>query len=451
MADAFISSPTTGLLQYNDAVSPVMTSAELINDGHQLLVDGYGQYYLKDGHAYVDDEPFSQPDRELDVAATIEFTNGTSVALTASDIISFRSTMDIGSGFPYMQTPVGKYTLVLNNADRRWDAGSTYLGTATLDGAVVSLSVGAKNEIDVYQYSDFGVFIIDTVDNQDHMTTVTVSGNDFMGNRALTPYVDFTAGEYEIVMEGGDEVGGVTFDMIMARACSQAGVTYESGWSAIKNTKYRGFPWKPTLPADVTCRDVFGWLAAIAYRGSGSTRYNAMFNPSGVLVYRSKATHVVPRSQYFTLTGNMPYRVETHAELTATYTYGSENEYVVKDTDVPESTEVAFYSQYYEFAIDMCPWWIENDVPEDEETEQIAFLNDFLDTIRGRTGAVLDWVGRPNCLVGDELSVQRRDGNTALVPILQQEITFGPGLRFTSGCDFSAYTEHDIYSGTWKA
>lgn len=470
MADAFSVDLNTGRLMFDDNAPPFFVQPELINAATRLLVDGYGAYSLLSGNVWVEGSGFAQPSRELSASGAITLIDGTVITLTGDDIVSYQTNFDVGSNAPIGATPSATIALQLANDDRRWDYGGSEIGIKTLDGAIVTLQMSSycavsdadfivtPNIIDGellmtgdgeeslfavtdgeliytgdnaytvedgdltvtddlylwgYQYMDAGVYVIDKIDNQQHLPYITLSGSDYMGNYMMTEYVD-------------DNTYPATYQTIIEDVCDQAGVTLKSGNIPFYNSTITVKPVMPTGKI-TTCRDVAGWVAALA----GA---NAVINTDGELEVRAidDVGERISPARYIKLTTNndfasMNYTVRLYEysapvdtpPLEKTYSLnGAAPYYIIDIRDNP----YLFYGN------------ANNQTILDNRLNLVALW------IFARHSARIEWAGSDTISPLDTVTVELLNGNEILVGATQHMTRFDMGLSMETGCDLPSVT-----------
>jgi len=408
---------TTGILTFDDTDAPYPITSKLVNDGLELIINGYGHYYIKDGVAYVDGNPFVQTDRKLTVIGSIYLVSGDTFLLATEDIVRFSVYTDIGQALPIGATPTASLVLSLNNLAGKWNIDGPVLNGRNLDGATVSLKLGAMNESDTYEFFSLGLFIIESVDNQEQNPVITIKGSDYMGNKMMTQYVD-------------EMTYPTTYGEIIADACLQAGVTLET-----TTYVFYGEPIStaPALPEGATCRDVVGWIACLI-------RANAFISRDGGVIVRPMLSvaseKTIDASRYIQLNVN-------NFPLCTNFTMS------IYPVGAPADTSPRTFSygiggpdgRVYQLEVRNNPYIFHAD--GDAVNDGIAQLTGFIGywmVTRG-SGRVA-WHGDEGLLICDTVDVEKTNGHIIRLGVLQQRIEYGPetGLIFESGCDLSGIT-----------
>ncbi len=466
---AFTVDLDTGLLSFDDTIPPYFVQPELINTRLDLLVDGYGVYSLVNGNVLIEGSGFAQPSRILSASGTMTLTDGTIITLDPEDIVAYQTNFDAGQ-VPIGTTAAATFSLTLANDDRRWDYGGEELGTKSLDGAIISLQMSAYRAIEnddfivtpdiidgeltltgdgeeslfsivdgelvytgdntyiitdgiltvtddlyVWGWQDMplGVFVVDKIDNQQHIPALTLSGSDYMGNRMMTAYVD-------------NNTYPATYQTIVADACTQAGVTLKAG--AIPSGA-SSIAIKPILPTGkaTTCRDIVGWISALA----GA---NALINTDGLLEVRAidDTGERVDPARYVKLTTNnnfasMNYEIRLYEyaapmdtpPLTKTYALNGDAPYYI--VDIRDNPYL-----YYGNA--------NNQTILDNKINLVALW------VMARHSALMEWTGSETISPLDTMTVELLNGAEIKVGVTQHLVRFDTGLGMESGCDLPTVT-----------
>lgn len=535
---AFTVDLDTGELLFDDNVPPYFTQPELINSNLDLLIDGYGVYSLLTGNVFVEGSGFSQPSRILSAVGTLTLIDGTVIVLTGDDIVSCQTSFDVGQEVPIGATPSTTIKLVLANDDRRWDYGGAEIGTKTLDGAIIyiemsaysaisdddfivtpsfsdwELSLTGDGEEDLfsivdgelvytgdnnyliedgslvtidelylwgYQYLPLGYFVVDAIDNQQHLPVVTLMGCDYMGNYMMHPYIDSNTypATYQAIVEDACDQAGVTLmpaDTVIVAADELEFMTYDImllvAWidkeiglvwehtttHALKrlirldpNDDGITFIWKsivvgeirtgaipfgsstiavaPVMPTGkiVTCRDIVGWIAMLA----GA---NAIINLDGELEVRALDDNgeLISPSRYITLTYNSDFASTNYT--IRLYEYGAPPSTAPLEKSYSLNGDVPYY------IIDIR----DNPYLFYESASNQSILDDRINLvalwIMDRHSARIEWAGSDTIKPLDTMLVEMLNGVEIKIAATQHYVKFDTGLIMESGCDLSTVT-----------
>lgn len=411
MADAYSVDLTTGILSYDDANPPFSMTSKLFNNDLNLLCNGYGHYYIDDGMAKVDDDPFSQADRELTVRGSITSLAGDHTDLDSTDIIGVQTYIDIGKVFPIGATPSASMQLILSNVNRQWDGFN-------LDGSEVEIELGAKNESDAYEYFSLGIFVIERVDSQEGNPVIIIQASDYMSNKMMKEWAD-------------PRIYPRTYGEIVQDACNQAGVTISSAAFTYNDETIST---QPTFPDRIiTCRDIVGWIAELSCSNAFINRdgelqirlmtYTDDDNSLRTSLYYKTNTDSFPISNQFLLnaypygapSGTLPLAVVGVSGVYDPRAYTSEvsgNPFLMYSDGTTFNYEIALRMS------DACFWML------------------------FRASGRVSWHGNAENEICDTLTVKKLNGSDFKIGTLQQRIGFSAetGLVFETGCDLAGTT-----------
>lgn len=400
---------STGVLTYDDATYPAVP--KMVNDD-ELMISGWGDFYESNSTAYVDDSPFTQPSRTMHIKATVTLRDNTVINLGDADCVRFQSASDTGPMFLFGANPVATYSLALANADRRWDAGSSLLGSRSLDGADVMVELGAEDANETPQYVAMGRFLVDAVDNQSYNTVVTISGCDYMGNKMMTEFVDISS-----------YPPGRTKSDVALLACSLAGVSCDV--SALAYTD--GEIVKPTFSSKVTCRDVVGWIAqmsqgAVYIDGAGVLRFFSHFFHTPTYIYPA---------QYMTITTSLPFYGYNYRLLATTY--GGATTYDVTYEPIPGAP-------FYLFSITLSPFMpIDANIVTRLTEEYIESAGLLISVL---TSGYVAWRGGGFIAPTSQILVAKTSGETITFKAMQNRVSFDGSLTCETGYDANSLTKN---------
>ena len=342
---------------------------------------------------------YNKQTRTLSLRGVITRSDGTQISLTTDDILAYTISESSGSeGLPLGSTEAASFSLTISNVGKGYTPNQ-------FDNAEVHMEVGIKNANGTIDYSAFGVWYVCEVSAPEQSVSIDLSGYDALATLFEATYTD-TASAYP-----------TTLGSIATAICASAGIQLTT--AAFRNADI-AVQKKPDWGDEPTLRTIIGYISACA----GGFARIARGGKLEIMSYCDGAAYAIDSDLYSTLT-----RVN-----------GSDfrfNALEVKDagSDAEEET-------YTRYAIDTTltdnPT---NTIRIEDNPLFTAGVAESVKTILAGlsfSAVSVSWVADPAVRIGDKLTVTDTSGNTLLLLINSQSITFAGGMSATSECNLPA-------------
>lgn len=342
---------------------------------------------------------YNKQTRTLSLRGAITRSDGTQISLTTDDILAYTISESSGSeGLPLGSTEAASFSLTISNVGKGYTPNQ-------FDNAEVHMEVGIKNANGTIAYSAFGVWYVCEVSAPEQSVSIDLSGYDALATLFEATYTD-TASAYP-----------TTLGSLATAICASAGIQLST--AAFRNADI-AVQKKPDWGDEPTLRTIIGYISACA----GGFARIARGGKLEIMSYCDGAAYAIDSDLYSTLT-----RVN-----------GSDfrfNALEVKDagSDADEET-------YTRYAIDTTltdnPT---NTIRIEDNPLFTAGVAESVKTILAGlsfSAVSVNWVADPAVRIGDKLTVTDTSGNTLLLLINSQSITFAGGMSATSECNLPA-------------
>lgn len=342
---------------------------------------------------------YNKQTRTLSLRGVITRSDGTQISLTTDDILAYTISESSGSeGLPLGSTEAASFSLTISNVGKGYTPNQ-------FDNAEVHMEVGIKNANGTIDYSAFGVWYVCEVSAPEQSVSIDLSGYDALATLFEATYTD-TASAYP-----------TTLGSLATAICASAGIQLST---AVFRNADIAVQKKPDWGDEPTLRTIIGYISACA----GGFARIARGGKLEIMSYCDGAAYAIDSDLYSTLT-----RVN-----------GSDfrfNALEVKDagSDADEET-------YTRYAIDTTltdnPT---NTIRIEDNPLFTAGVAESVKTILAGlsfSAVSVSWVADPAVRIGDKLTVTDTSGNTLLLLINSQSITFAGGMSATSECNLPA-------------
>lgn len=345
--------------------------------------------------------------RDLDIRGVVRKSDGSTVALTARNVVRYTSTAQTGAnGLPLGTSEAASYNLQIDNADHNFKS-------AEFDNAEVSVEIGIKDDTGHYAYQPFGKWFVETVDAPEQSVTMTLTGYDALASRFET--------EFDNSVSYPTTLGSLT--QSIART---AGVT-------LKSTNFLNSDQTVEEPPEIlrgtTARDMLGYIAACAAGFAKVDRSGRL----EIVSYGNSQQHSITPSLYTNL-GNSGGRDFGFNCLAVKF----EDSVLPKD----EKARSVVKADYTRYVVDPSIEDAPNNTIRVEGNPILtpSIASNVAVALRGLTAmpASVAWGGDPSVALGDTMTVTNLKGETVKMLVNEQSFTFDGGLSVTEGCNLPA-------------
>ena len=342
---------------------------------------------------------YNKQTRTLSLRGVITRSDGTQISLTTDDILAYTISESSGSeGLPLGSTEAASFSLTISNVGKGYTPNQ-------FDNAEVHMEVGIKNANGTINYSAFGVWYVCEVSAPEQSVSIDLSGYDALATLFEATYTD-TASAYP-----------TTLGSLATAICASAGIQLST--AAFRNADV-AVQKKPDWGDEPTLRTIIGYISACA----GGFARIARGGKLEIMSYCDGAAYAIDSDLYSTLT-----RVN-----------GSDfrfNALEVKDagSDAEEET-------YTRYAIDTT--LTDNPTNTIRIEDNPLFTAGVAESVKtileglSFSAVSVSWGADPAVRIGDKLTVTDTSGNTLLLLINSQSITFAGGMSATSECNLPA-------------